>query len=201
MRRERLLIPLTLLILLAPAGTAGAADWTVGAMDYVFTPESQQIAVGDTVTWSFANDGHTTTAVEGQAERWDSGTKLGGTTFPHTFTRPGRFQYICVPHQTFPMKGVITVGTDTVVKSASRLKAKRIGSRVKVSFRLAEPGRATYSVKGPARKSVGRERFAAGARSLTLKGLKPGRYRGTLTVSDDFDKKTVLRNSFRVPAR
>lgn len=200
MRRERLLIPLFLLTPLVLASPAAAAEVTVDAVDYEFRSASQSIGVGDSVIWNFVTAGHTSSSVAGQAERWDSGTADAGTTFRRTFNRPGRYQYICIPHQTFepPMRGVVTVGTDTVAKSVSRFKAKRTGNRVKVSFRLGEAAKVTYALKGPSKKTVKRGRLGTGARSFTVKGLKPGRYRGTLTAVDDFDKKTTAKSSFRV---
>jgi plastocyanin len=196
MRLHRLLIPLALLTPLALASPAAAFDWRVDATDYEFTPPARAIALGDTVTWNFVNDGHTATSVSGQAERWDSGTITAGTPFTHRFTKPGRFQYICVPHQTFGMKGTITVGTDTVSDSVDAFKSKRTGNRVKLRFRLNEPATVTYKLRGPSRRTVKRGRLNSGAHSITLRRLRRGTYRGVMTVVDDFDNKSTPRNFF-----
>jgi plastocyanin len=197
MRPKRLLAPFALVIfLLCSAAPAAAFDWPVEALDYEFRPPERGIAVGDTVTWSFLNAGHTATAVSGQAESWDSGPTNAGATFSHTFTRPGRFQYICVPHQNFDMKGVITVGTDTVPDSLERFRSKRRGNRVRLSFVLTEPAKVTYKLRGPSRRTVKRARLDDGARSFTLRRLRRGTYRGVLTAIDDFDKKVTARNFF-----
>ncbi len=191
-------ISLALLASLAAASPAAAAEFTVDAVDYEFQAPELQVAVGDTVNWNFVNAGHTATSARGQAERWDSGSADAGQRFAHTFDTPGRYQYICVPHEAFDMKGVVTVGTDAVAKSVSRFKAKRTGRRVKVSFRLNEAAKVTYRLKGAARRTVKRGRMAAGKRSLTVRRLKRGRYTGTLTVVDDFDRKQTAKSTFRV---
>src|SRR3990170_1404984 len=115
---NRLLIPLALLISLVAASPAAAFNWRVDATEgFTFEPAERYVAVGDSVTWNFQDDGHTSTSVRGQAESWNSAasgeTNAAGTAYPHTFTIPGRYEYVCTPHQTF-MKGVIQVGTDTV---------------------------------------------------------------------------------------
>jgi plastocyanin len=198
MRLKRLLIPTALLIPLALASPAAAFDWRVEAINFEFQPGERQIALGDSVTWNFSADGHTSTSVRGQAESWNSiseGTNAAGTTYTKVFDTPGRFQYICVPHQTF-MKGVIQVGTDTVVDSVAKFRSKRRGNRVTLSFRLNEPATVSYRLKGPSRRTVKRGRLRAGAHSFTLRRLRRGTYRGVLTVTDDFDKKITPRNFF-----
>ena len=193
------LLPLALLVLFVFASPAAAAEYSVVADDsFTFTPAERRIEVGDTVTWTFADAGHTSTSVRGQPQRWNSvseGTNAAGTSFPKTFTVPGRYQYFCTPHRTF-MKGVIQVGTDAVVDSLDRFRTKRTGNRVKLSFLLNEPAKVRYVLKGPTRRTVKLGRLAAGTRSFTVRRLRRGTYRGVLTVVDDFDKKITPRNFF-----
>ena len=199
MRPKRLLTPLALLVFFASASPAAAFDWSVNVIDYEFQAKEQQIAVGDSVTWNFAVAGHTATSKGGQPDSWnsapDGGTNSAGVLFTKTFTTPGRYQYICVPHQAF-MSGVIQVGTDTVVDSIDNFKSKRTGNRVRLSFLLNEPAKITYKLTGKSRRTVTKGRLAAGKHSFTLRGLKRGTYRGVLTVVDDFDKKITPKNSF-----
>jgi plastocyanin len=200
MRSSRLLLPLALLVFFASASPALAFDWRVDVMsDFSFQPSERHIAVGDTVTWYFNADGHTTTSVKGQPESWNSApngsTNSAGAVYPKVFNTPGRYQYICIPHQTF-MKGVIQVGTDTVVDSIDNFKSKRSGNRVTLSFLLKEPATVSYKLTGKSRRTVKRGRLAAGKHSFALRRLKRGAYRGVLTVVDDFDKKVTPRNSF-----
>ena len=199
MRPNRLLIPLAVFLPLVLASPAAAFDWNVNVIDYEFQPKERTIAVGDSVTWSFAVDGHTTTSKRGQPDSWnsapDGGTNSAGAPFTKVFNTPGRYQYICVPHQSF-MEGVIQVGTDTVVDSLDNFKSKRTGNRVKLSFLLNEAATVTYKLTGKSRRTVKLGRLAAGRRSFTLRRLKRGTYRGVLTVVDDFDKKITPRNFF-----
>ncbi len=193
-------MPLALLIPLLIASPAAAFDWPVTAEPtFTFTPAERKIALGDSVTWTFADAGHTSTSVRGQADRWHSvdgeGTNPAGDTYTKTFNVPGRFQYYCIPHSGF-MKGVIEVGTDTVADSLDKLRSKRTGNRVKLSFLLNEAATVTYRLKGPSRRTVKRGRLGAGTHSFTLRRLRRGTYRGVLTVVDDFDKKITPRNFF-----
>jgi len=198
MRRHRLLLtPVTILLALGAAGPAMAAEWNVGVTDFEFTPPERNIAVGDTVTWSFTDGGHTTTAVRGQSESWNSSFQDAGGTFRRTFTRPGRFQYVCTPHKSF-MKGVIEVGEDEETDTLGAFRTRRSGGTVSINFTLNEPAVVTYKLKGPSRRTVERGRLAAGRHSFKVKRLKPGQYRGVLTLTDDFDKKITPRNAFTV---
>src|SRR5262245_63819008 len=113
MRLNRFLLPLTTLLLLAPAAPAAAFDWDTNVIDFEFQPAERKISVGDSVTWSFSVEGHTTASVGGQPDSWrsiDDGVNPAGTSYAHVFTTPGRFQYVCLQHKDF-MKGVVEVGT------------------------------------------------------------------------------------------
>src|ERR671915_2203150 len=114
MRPQRLIIVLALAVPLVLAAPASARDWAVDAVDWQFVPLETTVDVGDSVTWRFAAAGHTSTSVAGQAESWNSapsGTNPVGSTFTHVFTKPGRYEYICIPHQDF-MRGVVEVRGD-----------------------------------------------------------------------------------------
>ena len=201
MRRHRLLpIPLALSLALAAAVPATAAEVEITATDFRFSPTPRTIGVGDTVIWRFATGGHTTTAQGGQAERWNSGprTTPAGQTFRHTFDRPGRFQYFCIPHAGF-MRGVVQVGADTVRDTVDAFRARRSGSTVTVSFKLNEAAIATYALRGAERRTVRRGRLAAGRHSFKVRNLDAGSYTGTLTLTDDFDKSAKPKSSFVIP--
>jgi plastocyanin len=199
MRPQRLLIPLALLTPLVLASPAAALDWRVDATNnFTFEPAELQIAVGDSVTWHFLVDGHTSKSLRGQPESWNSasdGTNPAGSTYPKVFDTPGRYQYVCTPHQSF-MKGEIQVGTDTVTDTLDNFRTRRRGNRVTLSFLLNEPAKVTYRLKGPSPRTVRRGRLDDGARSFTVRRLRRGSYRGVLTVVDDFDKGIRRRNSF-----
>jgi plastocyanin len=199
MRITRLtLAPITALAALGVASPSLAADFGITVRDYEFAAKTQSIAVGDKVIWNFTEGEHSTTSAPGQPESWDSDVRAGGAApFEKTFTKPGRFQYVCTPHESF-MKGTIIVGTDTVRDTVDALKAKVNGKKVTVSFKLNEAASATLNLKGAATRTVKRKRLATGRHSITVKRLKVGSYTGTLVLSDDFDKKTTQKKSFKV---
>ena len=64
-----------------------------------------------------------------------------GQVFEHTFTTPGRYQYVCTPHDSF-MKGVIEVGEDAEADTVDGFKVKqRTGKRATINFTLNEAAR------------------------------------------------------------
>jgi len=192
------MLPLAFVLALVPAAPAAAFDWSTNVIDFEFQPSERKIAQGDSVTWNFSAEGHTSASAGGQPDSWKSiedGVNQAGSSYSHVFNTRGRFQYVCLQHRDF-MKGVIEVGTDTVVDSIDNFRTKRIGNRVKISFLLNEPAIVRYSLKGPSRRTVKRGRLDAGTHRFTLRRLKRGTYRGVLTVVDDFDKKVTPRNFF-----
>jgi plastocyanin len=198
MRPNRLVLPLALVLSLVLAAPAAAFDWTTNVIDFEFQPSERKIALGDSVTWNYSAEGHTSTSVGGQPDSWKSvedGVNTAGSSFTHVFNTPGRFQYVCLQHKDF-MKGVVEVGTDTVVDPIDNFRSKRTGRRVKISFLLKEPAAVRYSLKGPSRRTVKLGRLEEGTHSFTLRRLRRGTYRGVLTVVDDFDKKITPRNFF-----
>lgn len=199
MRPHRLLMPLSVILALGSASPTMAADLPVEVVDYEFLPAERKIAVGDTVIWSFTNGGHTTTAARGQADKWNSGPALSeaGTTYQKTFNTPGRFQYVCVPHASF-MKGTIEVGKDAERDTVDNFKGTRRGDDIKISFKLNEAANVTYELKGPSRRTVERGRLDAGRHSFRVRNLRKGRYHGTLTLVDDFDKEATAKNRFGI---
>jgi plastocyanin len=198
MRSIRLLSPLALLIPLVAASPASAAD--VSVLNYQFRENSVQIQPGESVNWHFLADGHTTTSDRGEWERWNK-SRSSGEVYSRTFTQPGRYDYICIPHQFFnpPMRGVIQVGADTVAKTVGSAKAKVRGGRARLTLALNEDATVTWAaLKGPSKKRKLKRRYRAGKASRTIKRLKPGRYTAAITAVDRFDKKSVKRVRFRI---
>jgi plastocyanin len=87
-----------------------------------FEPARVVVYPGDTVEWQNPSSmPHTVTAdarraAEGKevvlpagAAPFDSGTIAPGGSYRHTFTAPGTYKYICVPHAAFGMAGEVTV--------------------------------------------------------------------------------------------
>jgi plastocyanin len=181
---------------------ASARDWTVDAIDWQFIPSQATVAVGDSVTWRFTAAGHTSTSLGGQAESWNSapsGTNAAGTSYTHVFTNPGRYEYICIPHQDF-MRGMIEVrGADgSAPPVLASLRTRRTRRGVRLRFRLNAPAKVTYRLKGPSRRTIRRRTLQPGEHTLSVRRLRRGAYRGVLTATDASGEKSRRKNSFRI---
>jgi plastocyanin len=104
--------------------SANAAIVNVRIFDFDFSTDPTHttiidpiISIGDTIHWILDSGVHTTTSVAGTTETWNSGIMTAlGSSFDHTFTHAGSFQYFCQLHGTDNgnqtaggMSGVITV--------------------------------------------------------------------------------------------
>lgn len=80
--------------------------------DFSFQPASVTVNVGDSVTWTNADEAaHSATADDGS---FDTGTFGKGESRSHEFTEAGTYSYICTPHPS--MKGtvrVVAAGSDS----------------------------------------------------------------------------------------
>ena len=72
----------------------------VGSGGLFFVPSSVTIQPGDTVQWTWAASGHSSTSgTPGNPDGlWNSGILNVGATFSHTFPAAGSFPYFCTPH-------------------------------------------------------------------------------------------------------
>ena len=83
-----------------------------------FVPTEIRVKVGDTVEWrNIQSYAHTVTADPNRAARkanielpdgvqpFDSGRLGAGATFRYTFTSPGIYRYVCLPHENAGMLG------------------------------------------------------------------------------------------------
>ncbi|WP_066414350.1 plastocyanin/azurin family copper-binding protein [Halorubrum aethiopicum] len=108
-----------------------ADQYDVGMTATQFRPEEITVEVGDRVVWENTSvRGHTVTAYEdaipdgaeyfasggfeseaAAREAWsDFGGRLeNGDRFSHTFSVPGRYDYVCIPHETGGMVGAVIV--------------------------------------------------------------------------------------------
>lgn len=95
----------------------------------VFNPANVTAHQGDTVKWTWASSGHTTTDTTGLG-LWDSNIRSVGATFTHKFAHAGTFAYHCQVHFMFGMVGSVKVplmltkaGTKVTVRWASSAPA------------------------------------------------------------------------------
>jgi plastocyanin len=91
----------------SPADTTAASPpaATVTIADFAFKPATVTIHAGQSVLWvNKDSDAHTATAAD---KSFDSGGLDTNEHWQHTFTKPGRYAYICALHPY--MKGTIVV--------------------------------------------------------------------------------------------
>ena len=88
-----------------------------------FVPTEITIKAGDTVEWrNIGSIPHTVTAdprrapssrnveLPDGAEAFDSGWVIRGQWFRYTFSEPGVYRYVCLPHERAGMLGTVIVG-------------------------------------------------------------------------------------------
>jgi plastocyanin len=80
---------------------------------YLYQPNTTQVKVGDTVSWTNDDDTlHTVTSGSGTDENagasFDSGMMGAGKTFEHTFTTAGEYPYFCIVHPDMIGKVIVS---------------------------------------------------------------------------------------------
>ena len=110
----------TILFIHATAGFGATAIVLVGSGGLVFVPAITNIAVNDTVTWTWSGSFHSTTSgtVSGTTATanglWDSGVNNAPHAFSQSFANAGTFPYYCSFHFGSGMKGSIIVTAPAV---------------------------------------------------------------------------------------
>ncbi len=213
-------------LLLAAPGLArahpghGTPIVTIGALSY--SPSTLTITQNEFVAWSWPGPAlnHSVTADPGQAETFDSdsGTPAGqvnhpkGDFFDYYFATPGTFTYHCKVHPS--MRGTVVVTPSTVQPPAPNAAPRIAGLRavvgakrkLRVTFRLSEGAGVRVLVRRAGTKRVTRSAFARerrgrGSMTLSLKGLRAGRYLLSARAADDSGKKSkTARVAFRLKA-
>jgi plastocyanin len=103
-----------------PSGGGRIVDVAVGKGGDVFVPDAVTIFVGDTVRWTWAEDGHSVTSGdpctpdEQFCSPDDTNCDQGilsdlGTVYEHTFNQAGTYNYLCFAHCAIGMTGVVNV--------------------------------------------------------------------------------------------
>jgi plastocyanin len=97
-------------------GDAAAVVTVAPDGDYRFDPETVTVAAGEAVRWEWANSGHNVRPDTQPADADWTGTPGGGGelydagySYEYTFEIPGRYDYVCAPHQSFGMVGSVVV--------------------------------------------------------------------------------------------
>jgi plastocyanin len=89
-----------------PAQTAPVATDSIAIKNFAFSPVTATVRVGTTVTWTNSDqDAHTVAAAAGD---FKSTALSPGDTFRYTFTKPGRYDYLCTIHPFMTATVVVT---------------------------------------------------------------------------------------------
>ena len=120
-----------------------SADVTVemlnklGDETMVFSQKIVKVDIGDTVFWKSTDRGHNVSFIMkgGVPEGVDKFTSKIGKDTEYTFTIPGIYAYLCVPHKSMGMIGFVIVGGD-LSNLVSIEKVKFIGKSKKVAKTL-----------------------------------------------------------------
>ncbi len=127
-------------------GTAHAEDMTIEMLNkrddgakMVYSEDIARIDVGDTITWVPTSKGHNVQFIKGP-DGWKAPKKSkNGKEVAITFDTPGVYVYVCTPHATMGMIGLVTVAADGEVPMNDVSKAKVRGkSKKKLKDLLGE---------------------------------------------------------------
>jgi len=110
-----------LLVTLTTANTSFSTTFTITNSGFSFSPSNITINVGDQINFVLESV-HTAREVSQATWNANGTTSNGGFDLPNgggtvTFNQAGTYYYVCVPHASFGMKGIITVNTATDVKT------------------------------------------------------------------------------------
>jgi len=89
----------------SPTPTAAVATIEMG--DNFFEPAQLTVKVGTTVTWKVV--GQSTHDLAARDGSFSNRTMTFGQTLSFTFTKAGRYPYVCMQHEGDGMVGVVTV--------------------------------------------------------------------------------------------
>ncbi|MCD2203920.1 MULTISPECIES: halocyanin domain-containing protein [Halobacterium] len=78
--------------------------------NFAFAPAAIRVDPGTEVVWEWTGKGGTHNVVDNAGNFESDIYSQAGKTYSRTFESEGTYKYLCVPHQTFGMKGVVVVG-------------------------------------------------------------------------------------------
>src|SRR5262249_46675066 len=99
--------PATPIVSAAPPTTGRLA--AVSGGDDFFTPADVTVAVGATVAWQIMGSGERPHNVVAKDKTFVSNDLHFGESFSFTFTKPGKYEYVCSYHIVEGMVGSVTV--------------------------------------------------------------------------------------------
>lgn len=168
-------------------GVGFAAKRTISNVGNTFSPDTIIIEVGEDVEFSLGN---THNAVEVTKDTWDANgntPKSVGFSVPFgggevVFPTAGTYYYVCGPHASLGMKGVIIVRTATAISSASNdistfeVFPNPASDFINVSYTLNSSGIVNIRLMNAAGVEVA---------DILKETQDPGQYRNTYSINSD----------------
>lgn len=168
-------------------GVGFGAKRTISNVGNTFSPDTITIEVGDDIEFSLGN---THNAVEVTKGTWDANgntPKSGGFSVPFgggekTFPAAGTYYYVCEPHASLGMKGVIIVQAATAISSVTReistfeVFPNPASDFINVSYTLNTGGIVTIRLINAAGAEVA---------NILKEFQDPGQYRNTYSLNNE----------------
>ncbi|HVN48805.1 MAG TPA: plastocyanin/azurin family copper-binding protein, partial [Bacteroidota bacterium] len=119
-RHRRIELILVFIIFFVPGAKVSAATYTIqfgGSLGYIYSPNSLNVSVGDTIQWvgDFSMHSLSSTSVPSGAASFH---QTSGSTFSYRITVAGAYLYQCDYHYSLGMVGSFTATTPTDVVQA-----------------------------------------------------------------------------------
>jgi plastocyanin len=203
--KTKILPLLVIIISLTVPGQLHATTVDVISNGFAFSPDMITIHPGDTVNF---NIGSTHNAVEVSKETWDAGdtTSNGGFRLPFgggklVLTEIGTYYYVCQPHASLGMKGIITVEEPTNIQDFTgeqdfqfQVFPNPASSLVSLSLTIVNPTEVKIElveITGRTVRTFIHSKMQPGnyTESFSLENLKPGRY--MVHLKTDVDSKVL----------
>ena len=157
-----------------------AATHEITIADFGFLPQTDSIAVGDSVRWT--NSGFTSHSSTSDYGVWDSGFLNPGISFTRQFNSPGSYPYHCKADTS--MKGTIVVqATDVKDETGSSKEPSEFSLSqnypnpfnlsTKIEFTLVKPGFVSlniYDILGRKVRTLVSEYLSSGYKSVLWDG-------------------------------
>jgi len=206
MKKKYLLIAIFFLSL---NGLLDAATVTVVNINTTFSPDEVHINPGDTIIFSI---GSTHNVVEVSEETWNANgnTSNGGFTLDFgggelVLNSPGTYYYVCEPHASLGMKGIIVVASVTEVSETGKsgeflLNAypNPLSDQLSLEFNITEFTSLQielFDITGRRVLTLVNNEYSPGiyTETLDIGDLKPGKYFIHYITKSDSEVKSLLK--------
>jgi len=190
-------------------GVLNAATVTVNNSSNTFTPDEISINQGDTVKFSIGGI-HNVVEVSQQTWEANEATSNGGFTLDFgggvlVFNTPGTYYYVCEPHASVGMKGIIEVSPISALPGIGKSREiflnaypNPISEQLSLEFSIAEPTTLhieLFDITGRRVRNLINNEYSAGnhTETIDLRDLKPGKYFIHYQTKSGSEVKSLLK--------